>query len=97
MFHWPPAIVNALLVQFPRCSVAGISTVAGPVGAVVDVVAPAAAVVAVVAPAAVVAVVAPRRWCRRRGRATGAVGREHEPRARSLRPPSLRSSPRNSR
>jgi len=64
MFHVPPAMVNAGLVQLPVSWVAGTSTVAGPTttGAVVAVVPAAAApgaVVAVVPPAAVVVVVPP--------------------------------------
>jgi hypothetical protein len=62
MFHVPPAMVKAGLVQLPVCVVCGINTVAGPTatGAEAAVVEldPAAAVV-VVAPAAAVVVVAP--------------------------------------
>jgi hypothetical protein len=59
MFHVPPAILNAALVQLPDCVVCGTSTVAGPVvwvAVVVDVESP-AAVVEVEPPAAVVVVV----------------------------------------
>ena len=55
MFHVPPAMVNALLVQFPASSVAGINTVGGPTAwaTVVDVAdePPGAAVVVVDPPA----------------------------------------------
>jgi hypothetical protein len=62
MFHVPPAMVNAGLVQLPVCWVSGISTVAGPTAAGVEVAVdpedPVATVV-LVDPAAVVVVVAP--------------------------------------
>jgi hypothetical protein len=74
MFHVPPAMVKAGLVQFPVDCVAGMSTVAGPTATeevvveddpaaeaapVVVVVTPAAPVLVVVAPAAPVLVVPP--------------------------------------
>jgi hypothetical protein len=63
MFHWPLAIANAVLVQFPDCWVAGINTLGGPVTGVVDAavvgVDPPADVVVVELPTAVVVVVAP--------------------------------------